>query len=193
MGERGEQQGEQGGGQHHGGDRQVPERDEEEDGQGRADGDGDLGQVLAEEGLQLLHAIDHGEHDAAGALGAEPGGAEGDDLVVELGAEGFLHACGGAVGDHGARVVEPGAQQDGDGGGGEGPGELRGGGAAEHAGEEAAEEGEAGDADEERQQADQDRAGDAAAQAAGQAPEPQVEMHGVSWLGADWITDRVGR
>ncbi len=193
VGERREQQGEQGGGQHHGGHGQVPERDEQEDRQRGANGDGDLGQVLAEEGLQLLDAIDHGQHDAAGALGAEPCGTEGDDLVVEPGAQGFLHAGGGAVGDHGARVIEPGAQQDAGGGGDQGPGELRGRVAAEHAGEEAAEKGESGDADEKRQQADQDRGGDAAAQPAGEAPEPEVEMQGSLPFGADWITDRAGR
>ena len=83
---------------------------------GARDRDRHLGNVLAEERLQLLDAIDHGEHDAAGALGAEPGGTEGDDLVVKQPAQRLLDVHGGAVRDHGAAVVERRAQHDGNAG-----------------------------------------------------------------------------
>ena len=43
-----------------------------------------LRHVLAEERLQLLDAVDHRQHDAAGALAGEPGRPECGDLVVEL-------------------------------------------------------------------------------------------------------------
>ena len=97
--------------------------------------------------LQLLDAVDHRQHDAAGALGAEPGRTEGDDLVVQQPAQRLLHAHGGAVRDHGAAVVERGAQHDGDAGARQRPDQRGGRRALEHAGEEAAEEHEAGDAE----------------------------------------------
>ena len=43
--------------------------------------------------LQLLDAVDHRLHDAAGALAGEPGRAELRDLVVELAAQLLLHAA----------------------------------------------------------------------------------------------------
>ena len=122
---------------------------------GAADGDRHLRDVLAEEGLQLLDAVDHRQHDAAGPLRAEPGGAEGDDLVVQPAAQRLLHAHGGAVRDHGAAVVERRAQHDGDAGAGQRPDQHGGGRALEHAGEEPAEEDEARDAEGQREQAEQ--------------------------------------
>ena len=105
-------QGEQRRGQHHGGDRHVPERNEGEDRQRRADRDRHLRQVLAEERLQLLDAIDHRQHDAAGALRAEPRGPERHDLVVQPAAQHVLHAHRGPVRDHGAHVIQPRPQHD---------------------------------------------------------------------------------
>ena len=49
---------EQRGSEHHGRNGHVPERHEGEDRDRRACGDRHLRQVLAEEGLQLLHAVD---------------------------------------------------------------------------------------------------------------------------------------
>ena len=171
---RRQDQGEQRRGQHDRGDRHVPPGDEGENRQRRADGDRDLRQVLAEEGLKLLHAVDHRQHHAAGALRAEPGGAEGDDLVEQAAARRFLHARGGAVGDHGAVVVEPGAQQD---RGGRGHQRQDPGFAAEHPGQERAKKGKARDAHRQRQQSERGGHGDAAAQAGGHAPKLQIEMH----------------
>ena len=175
---RGRHQGEQRGAQHHGGDRNVPERDEGEDRHRRAGRDRHLRQVLAEERLQLLDAVDDRQHDAAGAFGAEPRRPERDDLVVQAAAQRLLHARRGAVRDHGAHVVEPGAQQDGGQGADQRDDQLGGRRAAEQPGEELAEEGEPGDADRQRQQAEQNRQCDASAQTARHAPQSQVEMHG---------------
>ena len=105
-------QGEQCGAQHHRGDGDIPERHEGEDREWRKGGDRHLRDVLAEEGLQLLDAVDDRQHHTAGTLRAEPSGTERDDLVVEAPAQRFLHARRGAVRDHGAHVVEPGPQQD---------------------------------------------------------------------------------
>ena len=151
--------------QHHSGDRHVPERDEGEDRQRRADGDRHLRQVLAEEGLQLLDAIDHRQHHAAGAFGAEPGRAERDDLVVQPAAQRLLHPGRGPVRDHGAqhgraRRAAGCAAQCAD----QRHDQFGGRCAAEQPGEELAEEDEARDADGQRQQAEQDRQRDAPAQ-----------------------------
>ena len=102
---------EQRGAEHHSGDGEVPVRHEGEDCHRRAGGDRDLGNVLAEEGLQLLDAVDDRQHHAAGAFGTKPYRAEGDDLVVQPHAQRLLHAGCGTVSNHGAKVVEAGAQQ----------------------------------------------------------------------------------
>ena len=78
------------------GDRHVPPGDEGEDRERRQAGDAELRQILAEEGLQLLDAVDQRQHDAAGALAREPGGAELGHLVVKPAAQNFLDARGGA-------------------------------------------------------------------------------------------------
>ena len=72
-----------------------------------------LRDVLAEEGLQLLHAIDDRQHHATGMLRAEPCGAKRHDLVVEPPTQRFLDTRRRAVRDHDAQIVEPGPQQDG--------------------------------------------------------------------------------
>ncbi len=189
----GRHQGEQRGAQHHGGNRNIPERHEGEDRHRCAGGDRHLRQVLAEERLKLLDAIDDRQHDAAGALGAEPCGAKGYDLVVEAATQRLLHTRRGAMRDHGAHVIEPGAQQD----GGQRArqwdhqlGRRRG---AEQPGEELAEEGEPGDADRQRQQAEQNRQRDASAQTGCHAPQSQIEMHAASFVlsGPLWPRRRV--
>ena len=175
---RGRHQGEQRGAQHHRSDGNVPVRHEGEDRQRRAGGDRHLWDVLAEEGLKLLDAVDDGQHHAAGAFGAEPGGAECHDLVVEPSAQRLLHPCRGAMRDHDAHVVEPGAQQDGGERGDQRDDQFAGGCRAEQAGEELAEEGEARDADGEREQAEGDAQRDPPPQTASHPPQSQIEMHG---------------
>ena len=170
-------QGEQRAGQHHRGDRHVPERDEGEDRQRRADGDRHLRQVLAEERLKLLDAVDDRQHDAAGAFGAEPGRAERDDLVVQAAAQRLLHARRGAMRDHRAQVVEPGPQHDGDKGAHQRQRQFGRRRAAEQPGKELAEEDEAGDADCQREQANQNGQGDPSAQTNRHAPQPDIEVH----------------
>ncbi|MCY1534652.1 hypothetical protein D9M68_700320 [compost metagenome] len=91
--------------------RYVPERDHGEDGEGRRGRDGDLWQVLAEEGLQLLDAVHHRQHHAARALVGEPGRPQADDAVVEPAAQRLLHLGRAAVGLHGAPVIEARPQQ----------------------------------------------------------------------------------
>ena len=65
--------------------------------------DRDLRHVLAEKRLQLLDAVDHRQHHAAGALAGEPGRPQRGDLVVEPAAQRLLHPGRGAVRDHRAR------------------------------------------------------------------------------------------
>ena len=72
--------------------------------------------------------------------------------------------------DHRAQMVEPGAQQDGGERAHQRHDQFGGRRAAEQPGEELAEEGEARDADGERQQAEQDAQRDAPAQAARHPP-----------------------
>ena len=62
----------------------------------------DLRHVLAEKALQLLDAVDHRQHDPAGALAGEPGRAELGDLVVERRAASPAPGCV-PVRDHRAR------------------------------------------------------------------------------------------
>jgi len=87
-------------------DRQVPPSDDREERDRREGCDRELRHVLSEEGLQLLDPVDEREHDGAGTLAREPRRPEFRDLIVELEAQHFLHARGGAVGEHNARVFE---------------------------------------------------------------------------------------
>ena len=66
----------------------------------------DLRHVLAEKALQLLDAVDHRQHDAAGALAGEPGRPQFGDLVVELAAQLLLHPDRVLVRDDRAGMVE---------------------------------------------------------------------------------------
>ena len=97
--------------QHQRRDRHVPPGDDGEHGERRERRDGELRHVLAEKALQLLDAVDHRQHDAAGALAGEPGRPEFGDLVVELEPQHLLHARRGAVRHHGALVFEKGAHE----------------------------------------------------------------------------------
>ena len=159
-------------------ERQVPPGDDGKQREGRERGDRKLRHVLAEERLQLLDAVDEGKHHAAGALAREPGGAEFRDLVVELEAQHFLHARGGAVREHGARVLEH-AAQDHRGGGRRGRQHQRGGGrAVKDAREHCAQEHEPRHADRGGGEAHEDGRDDAPAHAARELPHPPIEKHG---------------
>ncbi len=89
----------------------------------------------------------------------------------------LLDVHGGAVRDHGAAVVQRRSQHDGNAGARQRPDERGGWGVLEHAGQEAAEEHEAGDAEHHGQQPQRHRQRNAPAIALGHAPERQVEMH----------------
>ena len=71
----------------------------------------ELGQVLAEVHLELLHALDQGERHVAGAPPGDLGGPQRHQVVVEPGAQARLHASRRLVSDHGARVLQPAAQR----------------------------------------------------------------------------------
>ena len=96
----------QGGDQHDRGDRHVPPDDKDKDRQRGQHRDRDLRHILAKKALQLLDAVDHRQHDAAGALAGEPGRAQRGDLVVEPAAQLLLHPRGVLVGDDGAGMVD---------------------------------------------------------------------------------------
>ncbi|ERJ36121.1 hypothetical protein L810_0924 [Burkholderia sp. AU4i] len=97
--------------QQDGGRRHVPPREHREDHHRRAGGDHELRQVGAEKGLQLLDAVDDGQHHAARAFTAEPCGAERRDPVEQPRAQRGLHAPGRVLREHRAAMVEPRAQQ----------------------------------------------------------------------------------
>ncbi|MNI34179.1 hypothetical protein D3C73_881620 [compost metagenome] len=155
----------------------VPECDHGEDGKGRGRRNRDLRQVLTEEGLQLLHAVHHGQHDAARALIREPSRPQGDDAVVQLAAQGLLDLRRGVVGLHGAPMVEQRAQQH-HGAHAQGRHDpvlpRR---AVEHAGQQLAQEHITGNARRQRQEAQENAARHAGAQSRRQAPQPRVEIH----------------
>ena len=176
-------EGDKRGGQEHERNRHVPESHEGENRDRGTGGDGKLGEVLAEEGLQLLDAVDHREHHAACPLLGEPGGAEVRDLVEEQHAQLALHRRRDVVSDVGAALVEERAGQHGEGGGRE-PGQgCRRAVPVENGGQGDAEEGEARDAGTEGQQAQEGAQSHAAAEAGRQAPEAEIEIHGrLCWL-----------
>ena len=91
-------------------DGKVEEREQHQDDDGGDEGDQELRQVLAEVGLELLDPVDHRDHDRAGALQPEVGGAERRHPGVEPLAQLELHHRRGAVGDHGAGVLQPAAE-----------------------------------------------------------------------------------
>ena len=159
------------------GHREVPDRGEGEDREGRGHGNDELGQILAEPGLELLDPVHHREHHPAGAAAREPGRAEGHDAVEELSPQLLLHAGRGAVGDAGAGLLEDGADQDHRGGGECEKKRRPQAAAAEDEGEKQAEEGEPGDAGREGQEPECDGEGDARTHAARERPETEIEIH----------------
>ena len=104
--ERRRQQHHERGDQQHERDRQIHERDESEDEQRRDRRDEELREILAEVGLELLHAFHHRKHHVAGPRADEVGGAERGDLGVENLAQPLLHPGGRVVRHHRARVVQ---------------------------------------------------------------------------------------
>ena len=167
---RGRDQGDQREGDQQDGDRKVKKGDEREDGDGREQGDEDLRQVLAEVGLQLFDPIDHGEHDVAGALQTEMGGAEFDHFVVQALAQVALHPCRGAMGHHVPPVLETPAQRHDAGDRGERHDHDVQGLAPEYLGKQPAEQSKPGDAERRRQKTDHHRPGDSTANALGELP-----------------------
>ena len=107
---RGREQGEHRESEHQSGDRKVEPGEQHEDDNRSDEGDQKLRQVLAEVRLELLDPVDHRDHDRTGALEPEVGGAERDHLGIESLAQLELDPCRGAVGDHGAGVLDPAAQ-----------------------------------------------------------------------------------
>ena len=163
-------------------DRQVDERHEGEDEDGRERGDEELRQVLAEVHLELLDALDHRQDHVARARPREVRGAERGDVVVERLPEPRLHARRRPMGDHGPVVLEHAAQQDRGGGERGRHHERRERVARDDARQQPAEEDETADAHAHRDEADQHRPRDAQAHAAGEGPEPGIEIHGRSPL-----------
>ena len=176
----GRHQGEQREGDQQRRDRQVEEGDEYEDARRQQNGSGELRQVLAEEGLELLDAVDRRGDHVAGALEPEMGGAELDHLAVEAPANVELNQRRGLVGDHGAQVLEPAAQNHDAGDRGEGLDQRVGACALEDLGQEPAEQRQTGDADGGRDETYQHRAGDTPAHTYGKTPQPSVEIHAAS-------------
>jgi hypothetical protein len=93
--------------QQHGRGRHVPPGQHGEDHHGGAGGNGQLRQIGAEECLQLLHPVDHRQHDPAGALRPEPGRAKLGDPIEQPCPQHRLHPPGGRLRQHGAAVVQP--------------------------------------------------------------------------------------
>ena len=178
MPEAGRQQRGDGRRQHHQRHRQVEEGDEREDQQRRQRRHEELRQVLAEVDLELLDPLDHREHDVARAVAHEVRGAERGHLGVEPPPQLALHAGRRVVGGHGPRVVERAAADERQRGEDDRGRERRQRVAGEHAGQQPAEQREAGDAGDGGHQPDQHGGGDAAADAGGQRPQSPIEIHG---------------
>ena len=94
------------------GGRQIEDRHEGEDDERRQDGDDQLRQVLAEERVELLDAVDHGERRVAGSALVEVAGAEAEDVLIQLPPHADLHQGGRGVGDLVAREQQRRADED---------------------------------------------------------------------------------
>ena len=152
--------------------------DEREDRDRRGGGYEELRQVLAEERLQLLDAVDHREHHAAGAAAREPARSEREELVEQARAQAFLDAGGRTVRDHDARLFQRRTQHDRR----RDPDgwrryilEVR---ALKHQHEQAAEEHEPRDPRAQRQHPQHHAERDTPAQSRGHPPELPIEIHG---------------
>ena len=141
-------------------------------------GDQELRQVLAEVGLELLDPVDHGDHDRAGALQPEVGGAERRHPGVEPLAQLELHHRRGTVGDHGAGVLQPAAEHHHRRHQRERHHELRERVPGEDPREQPPEQGEPPDPDQRREHPHRHRGGDPQSHAVRELPEAGVEEHG---------------
>ena len=175
--EHGQEEAEEGCRDHDACYRQVPPGDDGEDREWGQACDAELRQILPEEGLQLLDPVDDREHDPAGALAREPGGAEGGYLVVEGGAQVLLDPCGRAVCCHGAEMLEGPAQQDRGRDRRRGKGQGRRWRTRDDARQQPAEEDEARDPHTGGNEAGQDLDGELYPHAAHHVPETLVEIH----------------
>ena len=104
-------------------------------------------------------------------------GAEGDDPIVDHLAQVRLHQGRGAVGHHGAHVLQAAAHEDQGRGERDGNGEGLQGGALEDAPQQPSEQGQAADASDDLEQTDEHGGGDAQAHALREAPQLSVEIH----------------
>ena len=169
--ERGEQHDERGG--------QVDEGDEGEDENRRERGHEELRQVLAEIHFQLLHALDQRQHDLATAMPREVRGPERDHLRVEHPTQPLLHARSRPMGDHRAHVLERAAREERAGGERERGPDLRQRPRHQNEREHPSEQRQPRDAGADGGQAEEDGAGDPAADSRRERPQPAVEIHAV--------------
>ncbi len=178
--ERGGEQRQQRETQHHQRHRQVDERDDAEDQQRREQRDQELRQELAEIGLELLDAVDHGKRDRARALAADGGGAEARDLVVEDTAQALLYARGRFVGSDRTPVLGRAAQHHDQRDQPDRQSQVRGALACEDLPDQPAQQTEAGDAKADRQKTDCDGRRDAAADTPGEDEKTRFDVHEVN-------------
>ena len=165
------------------GDGEVEEGEQHEDDQRGDEGDQELRQVFAEVSLELLDPVDHRDHDRAGTLEPEVGGAERHHLCVEPLAQRELHARRGVMGDHGAGMLDPAAQHHDRRHQQEGHDQLRERIPREDPREQPAEQREPSHPHEGRAYPHHHRGGDPKAHAARELPEPGVEEHGLELAG----------
>ena len=160
------------------GDREVQEREQHQDDDRGGRGGDELRQVFAEVRLELLDPVHHREQHVAGALQPEVGGAERDHLRVEPLAQHELHPRRGAVGDHGAGVLDESAQHHHHRHEHEGQDQIGEGIPREHPREQPAQQREPPDPDQGRKHPHRRGGGDPQAHPARERPELGVEEHG---------------
>ena len=173
--------------------RQVDERDKGEDQHGRETRHDELRQVLAEVDLELLDALDHREHDVAGARATEVRGPERGDVRVQRGAQLALHQRRGVMREHRAPVLQRAAQRRDGGDEQDGQQQRPDRRPGENLGEQPAEERQPRDAGDDGDQPDDDRPRDARAHAGGEAPELAAQVHASSRLTASSTVGAVGQ
>ena len=178
MPQAGREQRHQGEAQHDQRDRQVDEGHDAEDQHGREQGDQELRQELAEIGLELLDAVDHGKRERARALAADRAGPQRGDAVVERAAERLLHPRRRLVRHHGAPMLGGAAQHHDQGDQQHRRHELAERAAGEDLADQPAQQAQAGDAQPDGNKADGDGAGDPPAHALGEDQKTRFDVHG---------------
>jgi hypothetical protein len=157
--------------------RQIHEGDEREDEERREGGHEELGQVLAEVHLELLHAFHEREHDVAGAGPGEVRGTERRHLRIEHLAQSLLHARRRVMRHHRARVVERAPPRERQRRERDGRSEIRQRVADQDAPQEPSQEREPRDPGDDRGEADENGEGDPTAHTRGECPESRLEVH----------------